>query len=199
MTTPDPKSTAAQAAGSDVILTGSPLDFELSALLGEAPSDFISLCLDGVPLEGFGTPYDTPRNRADRESLIRSLNDRSAESLWPEMWKNWKPDICKQFGLPSTATAADFRPLVSWRISRVVPGYSSHLHCAIGLLERLRQIVERWGIGSGSAGSACVEITSKAGRRYGETGDSLALVIGLAVKRLLTDESPNTERSGSES
>jgi hypothetical protein len=191
------KSSTANAADNsqgdmDVVLKGTPLDFELCELLGEKPADFLVLCFDGIQLEDFGTPYDTPKNRADRLGLVERLNDRSAESLWPEMWRNRKPSICKQFGLPETTTAEDFRPLVSCKIARVCHGYSSHTHCAIGLLERLIGIIERWGLGNGSDGAACVEIRSKRGVDYGEIGEGLPLVIGLAVKRLLIAEGPTS-------
>lgn len=160
-----------------------PIDLELCELLGDKPSDFIVLCLDGVQLDDFGTPYDTPRNRVERKGLADKLNDRSAESLWPELWKNWKPNICKQFGLPETTKASDFRPVVSIQISRVCPGYSEHLNSAIRLFETLADKIETWSV---TQGVGCrVTVINKHRQTFVNYGRKPSLVIAETVRELL--------------
>lgn len=164
-----------------------PIDFEICDLLGEGYSDFIVLCFDGVQFEGFGTPFDTPANRKERQELVDHLNDHSKDSWWPDLLSNWKPKICRQFGLPTETTASEYRPVVSWEISRVCVGYSEHLHAAIGLFGKLSDRIACWAVGGDSAGRQSVDITSKHGVNYSEAGESLPMAISLAVKRVLLD------------
>lgn len=167
-----------------------PIDFEICKRLGSGAADFLVLCFDGVQLEGFGTPYDTPENRAMQERLVTALNDRSAESRWPEMWRNWKPTICRQFGLPDTTTSADYRPVVSYKISRVCHGYSEHLHAAIGLFEKLADKIQTWFVAKNETGCQ-VEIIAKNGATISQTGERMSLAIAEAVLELLNANQVN--------
>lgn len=168
-----------------------PIDLELCELLGDKPSDFIVLCFDGVQLDDFGTPYDTPRNRVERLGLVDRLNDCSEESLWPELWKNWKPNICKQFGLPDTTEADDYRPVVSCKISRVCPGYSEHLHSAIRLFETLADKIRTWTV---TQGVDCrVMVIDHYGQTFVNLGSKPSLVIVQTVIELLKANQENTK------
>lgn len=169
----------------ELVVASAPIDLELCALLGDQPSDFLVLCLDGVQLEGFGTPYDTPRNRVERQGLVDRLNDRSEQSLWPELFNNWRPAIAKQFKLAEEITAKDFRPVVSLQISRVCPGYSQYLHCAIGLFETVSAKMEGWHVSQLENGESSVEIAVKGGALIVHSGQKMPLVITEAVVRLL--------------
>lgn len=170
-----------------------PIDLELCELLGDKPSDFIVVCFDGVQLDDFGTPYDSPRARVERQGLVDRLNDRSSESLWPELWKNWKPNICKQFGLPDTTKASDYRPVVSIQISRVCPGYSEHLHSAIRLFETLADKIETWTV---TQGVDCrVTVINKHRQTFVNLGSKPSLVIAETVRELLK---ANLENAGTE-
>ena len=179
----------------ELIINGPPIDFELGELLGEKPADFLVLCFDGVQLDDFGTPYDTPNNRIVRQDLIDGLNDKSKKSLWPKMWLNWKPNICKQFGLPETTTDKDFRPVVSYKISRVCHGYSQYLHVAIGLFEKIASRITSWGVLKLGNGKFRVEIIAKDGAAYSGSDDDLPLLIVKTVLRLLkaNQATPSTE------
>lgn len=172
----------------ELVLASSPLDFELAQLLGVEPGDFLILCFDGVQFKGFGTPFDTPQNRKDRQALVDGLNDRTTKSWWPELWVNWSADLKAQYGLAELAGAPDDqRPTASIKVSRVCAGYSSYLHCAIRLFEheRVSALVSHWAVGVGADGEYYVKITNRDDRHFDEVGQSLSLVIGLAVKRLL--------------
>src|SRR6185312_7775407 len=128
----------------EIIIKNKPIDIELAGLLQEEQHDFIVLCFDGVQLDFFGTPYDSPNSRVARGQLVQMLNDRSSDSLWPKMFSKWKPQICRQFGLSLEITAETYRPVVSWKISRVCRGYSEHLHAAIGLFETVADKIDHW-------------------------------------------------------
>lgn len=167
----------------ELIIKGQPIDYELCELLGNKPVDFVVLCFDGVQLEDFGTPYDTPRNRAERQALAERLNDRSTDSLWPELWRNWKPNICRQFGLPETTTSDQYSPVVTCKISRVVHGYSEHLHAAIGLFETLADKIEKWTV-INEAGCRA-KVIDKHGRIFERAGTKMSLVIAESVRELL--------------
>lgn len=174
----------------ELIIKNQPIDFDLCKLLGSTPADFLVLCFDGVQLDDFGTPYDTPQNRLGRQGLVDALNDTSDKSLWPEMWKNWKPSICKQFGLPDTTTSADYRPVVSIKLSRVCPGYSEHLHSAIRLFETLADKIETWFVARNKTGCQ-VGIVDKSGRTFSRTGGRMSLAIAEAVLDLLKANQEN--------
>lgn len=173
----------------ELIIKNQPIDIELCKLLGSTQSDFLVLCFDGVQLDDFGTPYDTPGNRAMKERLVESLNDRSAESRWPEMWRNWKPKLCKQFGLPDTTTSDAYRPVVSYKISRVCPAYSEHLHAAIGLFETIADKVSKWTITQ--AEGCCVAVIDKRSRTFFNVGSKMSLVIAQTVCELLRANQDN--------
>ncbi len=168
----------------EIKIKNPPIDFELTELLGLKSSDFIVLCFNGQELDFYGTPYDSPAARADRQNLVDALN-RSKRSLWPKMFKNWKPEICKQFGIKWETTHKDFRPVVTWHISRVCHGYSEHLHVAIRLFETLADKIEHWCVGKLENGQILVEITAKNGEVFVHSGDSMPLVIAQTVRSLL--------------
>lgn len=170
-----------------------PIDFEICKRLGSGASDFLVLCFDGVQLDAFGTPYDTPANRAMQQRLVETLNDKTADSNWPQMFRNWKPQICKQFGLPDTTTSADYWPVVSYKISRVCHGYSEHLHAAIGLFETLADKIETWFVARNETGCQ-VEIVAKNGRTFSRTGERMSLAIAEAVLELLNANQVNATR-----
>lgn len=163
-----------------------PLDFELCKLLGDRPADFLVLCLDGVQLEDFGTPYDTPSERVRRNHLVELLNDRTEDSLWPKMWEQWKQSLCKQFNLPETTTDKEFHPVVSYEISRVCHGYSEHIHAAIGLFDKLADKIENWSVSYD--GQCVVAITTKRGARITRVGVCMSLTIAQAVRDMLQQE-----------
>lgn len=166
------------------------IDLDICGLLGDKPADFLVLCFDGVQLEDFGTPYDSPAARERQQLLCDSLNDKSAESRWPEMWQNWKPNICKQFGLDETTTSDRYRPLVSYKISRVCAGYSEHLHCAIGLFETLADKIEMWMV---SKGVDCrVTVIDKHRRTFVNLGNNMPLVIAKTVREMLRANQDNS-------
>lgn len=169
----------------EMIVNGTPLDFELAELLGEKPSHFLVLCLDGQKVENFGTPYDTAGNRAQWESLMARLNDRSRKSLWPTFFENWKATLIQQFRLPANATAKEFRPAASFKVSRVVCGYSTHLHAAVGLFEKLPNRIHRWSVIR--RGECEVEIVSTRGTDHRCVCDSPSVAIVQAVISLLRE------------
>lgn len=175
----------------ELIIKSQPIDFDLCKLLGSAPADFLVLCFDGVQLDDFGTPYDTPTNRATQLRLVEALNDRSAESRWPEMWRNWKPNICKQFGLDETTTSDQYRPVVSCKISRVCPGYSEHLHAAIGLFETIADKISRWSVEHGT--DCRVTAIDMHRRTFFNIGSKMSLVIAETVRELLTANQENVK------
>jgi hypothetical protein len=180
-------------------IKSAPIDLELCELLGDKPADFIVLCFDGEQFESFGTPFDSEAARARMQSVVKSLNDKSAESRWPEMWQNWKSDIRKQYRLPDTTTSEDYRPVVSFQISRVCAGYSEHLHAAIGLFEKVEDKIIGWGVRKLSDGTSKVEIIAKTAAIFSQTGENMALTIARTVGELLGDKQANAElRHGGE-
>lgn len=165
-----------------------PIDLEICELLGSGSSDFIVLCFDGVQLDFFGTPYDSPDNRSARQYLVDSLNKKRS-SLWRKMFNSWKPQICQQFGLPETTTAKDYRPVVSYKISRVCHGYSANLHCAITLFEKLADRIETWW--ALQSGSVCsVMVFTKDGKSFGRSGENTAFTIAETVLVMLKESKP---------
>ena len=178
-----------QKSNPELIVKSSAIDLELTALLGGEPRDFLVMCFDGVQLEFFGTPYDSPTARSNWKILIDELNEKSKRSLWPKMFESWRLEICKQFGLAAETTHKDFRPVVSYKVSRVCHGYSEHLHCAIGLFETLADRIEDWNLGK-CGGKSHVGIIGKDGREIAHCGDNMPLVIAEAVRMFLTGACP---------
>ena len=166
-------------------IKSAPIDLELCELLGDKPGDFLVLCFDGVQLDFFGTPYDSPRARVERQGLVDAINDTSEKSLWPDMWRNWKAQICQQFKLPETTTSDKYRPIVTLEISRVCAGYSEHLHAAIGLFEKVEDKIIGWGVRKLSDGTSKVEIIAKNAAVFSQTGEIMPLVIARTVGELL--------------
>ena len=169
----------------ELIIKSQPIDMELAELLGKAPCDFVVLCFDGVQFEAYGTPIDSPEVRHFAQRKADMMNDKSEDSIWPAMWHNWKPQICKQFGLPETATEKDFRPVVSWKVVRVCVGYSEHLHAAICLFEAASHLIAEWAIGVNE--SCWARIVSKTDRGFTREGKHLPRVIAEVVRDLLRD------------
>jgi hypothetical protein len=168
-----------------LIVKSTPLELELSELLGGETADFIVICANGEQVPFLGTPYDHPVRRAAYPELIAKLNDRSGTD-WPEMFVNWKRQFCAHYKLAPETTAQDFWPEFSFAISRTCPGYAQHLHVAVRLFEQLGPKVTGWLISHGD-GKDIVEIFAANGAVYRESGEGMALVIATAVKRLLTD------------
>jgi hypothetical protein len=174
-------------------IKSAPIDLELCELLGDKPSDFLVLCFDGVQLDFFGTPYDSPRARVERQGLVDAINDTSEDSLWPDMWKNWKAQICQQFKLPETTTSDKYRPVVTLEISRVCAGYSEHLHAAIGLFETIADKIASWSIiHKPSDESCCVEVFTRDFKSHICKGHRPSLVIAECVCELLKANQENS-------
>lgn len=171
----------------ELIIKGEPIDYEISELLGEKPGDFLVLCFDGVQFERFGTPSDSPAARKRKSEMVDYLNDRSKDSWWPELWKNWAGEIRAQYGLPPETGPDDYRPLVSYKISRVVAGRSKYLHCAIRLFEEIDEKLKTWSVRKLRNGEPkhLVEIVTIDDRPILESGDDLPLVICKAIRRVL--------------
>jgi len=198
---PRPASLAAAACSPDkmqpkLTIKSAPIDLELCELLGDKPGDFLVLCFDGVQLDFFGTPYDSPRARVERQGLVDAINDTSETSLWPDMWKNWKAQICQQFKLPETTTSDKYRPVVTLEISRVCAGYSEHLHAAIGLFEKLGDKITMWSVREIIKGDVLVEIFAPDFKKYSRTGNRASLVIAETVCELLKANQENRELCG---
>lgn len=157
-----------------------PIDVELADLLGRGTSDFLVICFDGVQLEDFGTPYDTPANRANRQTLVDMLNDGT---LWPKMFNEWKATICRQFNLPETTTHKDYKPVVSYKVSRVCAGYSEYLHAAIQLFEDCADKIERWELKQGADCRA--SIVDKRGATYLNIRKTMAEAIAATMLEML--------------
>ncbi len=169
----------------EIVVQSQPIDLEITELLGEKARDFLIMCFDGVHFEDFGTPNDTPLNRANWQHIIDALNDRSKKSLWPKMFENWKVNICKQFALPITTTAKEFRPVVSFKISRVCHGYSEHFHAAVSLFETLSDKISAWTVRK-RGDDTFVEIVTKDFVPFHDGGsDKPALIIARAVRSML--------------
>lgn len=170
-------------------LINPPIDFELAALLGETPADFVVLYADGTPMQGYGTPFDSELARDRIVGLIEMLNDTSEDSFWPEFFRNWEKQFRAMYDLPPDTTAQDFHPVFSFAIHRVCAGYSEHLHVAMRLFETCRDSISRWHVGRASNGTAFVEIRAKRNAKiiYTARGGDLPMMITLAVKELLTD------------
>lgn len=191
---PRPASLAAAACSPDKIqpkltIKSAPIDLELCELLGDKPGDFLVLCFDGVQLDFFGTPYDSPRARVERQGLVDAINDTSENSLWPDMWKKWKAQICQQFKLPETTTSDKYRPVVTLEISRVCAGYSEYLHAAIQLFEDCADKIERWELKQGVDCRASV--VDKRGVTYLNIRKTMSEAIAATMLELLKDHQVN--------
>lgn len=184
-------------------VTGAHIDYVLAELLGEKPSDYLILCLDGKPLEGFGSPPNTPHNRKEWARMVAKLN--TDEVFWFKFFCRWAAPIASQFG---TAQAKEFRAAASYEVHRVVVGYSQHLHAAIQLFVHLkvRQVTESWSVESSRNGAVACEIRTKSGGRVRFSGStnppateqsaSLPEVIVWAVIEVLRDERRNAQEGG---
>lgn len=175
----------------NITITGNPIDYELAKLLGEKPADFVALFFDGVQFKSFGTPFDSPRARREKQILVDHLNDRSKNSWWPEIFESWSTKICEQYGLPPETTAKDYRPVVSWEIVRVVHGYSQHRHCAIRLFEMLDAQIKTWSCRKCEDGKHIVEIITTDNYPIINTEEELPMAICKAMIRVLKRNSLN--------
>ena len=181
----------------ELIIASQPIDLEITLLLGEHPSDFILLYLDGRKMENFGSPLDTPSNRAHRQGLVDALNDKSKKSLWPEFFKNWKMELRRQFGIGADATAKDFHPVASYKIERVCAGYSQHAYAAIQLFSHPKLKGTAYQLKRFSDGSAFVMVM--AGDGSGQTCNEAtvpmaiakAVLMFLKIGRFTTDNTDN--------
>jgi len=167
-----------------LIIKCTQLDFELTELLGEKSTDFIVLLADGVQLEFFGTPVDSPNRRRVYQYIVEELNNRKL-SEWKKFFSGWKWQFVKQFKLSKTATYKEFRPKFEMAISRVCHGHSSSLHCAIRLFEEQAEKIATWGVRKFPDGRNRVEIIAIDGQIIMESDDVMSIAIGKAVKRLL--------------
>lgn len=184
-------------------VTGAHIDYVLAELLGEKPSDFLILCLDGKPLQGFGSPRDTTANRKDWRRMVAQLNED--EVFWFKFFCRWASEIATQFGTP---VAKEFRPTVSYEVHRVVVGYSQHLHAAIQLFEnpKVTALINKWAIDSSPNGAVACEIWNRSGGRVRFSGStnppateqsaSLPDVIVWSVIDVLRDERRNAQEGG---
>lgn len=159
-----------------------PIDFQLAELLGEKPQDFLVLHFDDQPAQGFGTPFDSPLARAQMEAQVTLLNERDTFCVWPDVWANRAKDLIKQFNLPPTTTAEQFHPTASYKIHRIVAGYSSHIGVAMGLLEKLQPNINGWEIACAATNAVRFGVTL---RTIGKVGDitTLSKVLPSAIAK----------------
>lgn len=169
----------------------SPLDYELSELLGEKSMDFVVVLANGEQLEFFGTPIKSQRSLEIYAEIVRSLNDRTKKSEWPTFFKEWNRQFIKQFKLAEGTTSKEYHPKFTLGVSRVCHGHSSYLHCAIQLFEKLDDRIKSWVIRKLPFGKSLVEITPVDGPIITQSGDVMSIVIGEAVKRLLSSQNAN--------
>lgn len=165
------------------------IDYDLTAALGQTPSDFLVLYLNGVPLEGFGAPLDTPTARLEREVLVKGINRTGRGSLWPKLWTNWRKQIIASLELSKDTVFGKVRPNARTEVHRVTVGFSEHLHCAIRLFEepKVSDIVDRFEI-YGPADPATCKIFGRDGRTSQCATSPLSLAISAAVLALLKSE-----------
>jgi hypothetical protein len=177
----------------ELIICGEPIDYELSEILGEKPGEFLVLHLNGVRFERFGTPYNTLRNRSEWDEFVKCLNSKSKKSLWFDLWDNWGNEIRRQFDLPEDATAQDFRPVASYKISRVVPGRSKYLHAAIQLFEEAGTRVKSWSVVRQITRNNLVTCLTYDNVVISEEGSDLPMAICKAVLRALKSSPSNND------
>lgn len=159
-----------------LIISSEQCDFELEALLGRAPSDFLVLCANGEQIPFLGTPYDSPSERRTMRYLCRTLNDPSG-SDWATLFNNWKPQFCKHYKLAPETTPDQFRPKISYAVSRIVAGHSRYLHAAIQLFDELAPQLESWKVERDASGKAyCAIVTSKSAYVGGDDTPARAIV-----------------------
>lgn len=168
-----------------LIIKCSQLDFELTELLGEKSTDFIVLLADGVQLEFFGTPVDSPHQRRVYQYIVDELNNRKLPA-WKKFFTDWQRQFAKQFKLADGTTHKDFHPKFEMAISRVCHGHSTYLHCAIRLFEELADRIKTWSVRKFPDGMNRVEIIATNGQIVMESGEVMSIAIGKAVKRLLS-------------
>lgn len=179
----------------EIIIDGQQIDFDLAEMLGEKPGDFLVLCFDGVQFKRFGTPTDSPAARKRKSEMVDCLNDRSKKSWWLELWLNWAGEIRKQYNLPPETGADDYRPVVSYKIHRVVADRSKYLHAAIRLFEQMGDRLKTWSCRKCRDGKYLVEIVTADDRPIMESGDELPLAICKGVLRALKSSPSNKEIS----
>ena len=177
----------------EIIIDGEQIDYDLAEMLGEKPGDFLVLCFDGVQFERFGTPTDSPAARKRKSEMVECLNDRSKNSWWPELWLNWAGEIRKQYKLPPETVADDYRPVVSYKIHRVVAARSKYLHAAIRLFEQMGDRLKTWSCRKCRDGKYLVEIVTADDRPIMESGDELPLAICKGVLRALKSSPSNAK------
>lgn len=170
----------------ETTLKCSVLDYELSELLGEQSMDFVVVLADGEQLEFFGTPVDSPRSRKMYGEIVDQLNLKTKKSEWPTFFKEWNRQFVKQFKLAEGTTHTDYHPKFTLAVSRVCHGHSSYLHCAIRLFETLDDRIKSWVVRKLPFGKSLVEITPVDGPIITQSGDVMSIVIGEAVKRMLS-------------
>lgn len=171
-----------------LVQSGNPIDYELAELLGKKPADFIVLCFDGVQFKNFGTPFDTPASRDAMQRLVNDLmTDRdNAFSDWELLWDGHGANIIKEFNLPADTTSVTYRPVVSYDISRVVVGYSQHVHAACSLLHEIGRNAAYWKLfRTNDSDYSCI-ITGTDNRHAAREGGNLAMVIAETVRDHLT-------------
>lgn len=166
-----------------IIIKNDPLDVELCQALGEPLIDFIVTCFDGVPLNLFSTPEDSPRARERHELFVQRLNDKTVDSKWPEFFEAWRDEFCQQFKLPHETEAASYHPHVTWQIHRVCVAYTERLSSAVTLFEKIASRLTNWIISKRNGGSV-VEIE---GHEFlvRHCGEDLPRVVSLAVLEVL--------------
>lgn len=141
---------AQSAADIPLVMVSNPIDCELAELIGEKPGDFLVLYADGLVVEGFGSPFDSPGQRRIWLDTVEQLNTRTG--VWEDFYESWGATLRKMHGIAEDVSAEAFRPVFSVRVHRVVSGYSQHINPAMRLLERLRE--------KGIAGSYLIDVLS---------------------------------------
>lgn len=189
-----------------LILKSSAIDFELCELLGEKPSDFVVICIDGKQVPFLGTPWDSPRTRESYRGIVKWLNDGRRKD-WAQLFATRKHEFIEHYKLPPEATAETFRPKFSLAVSRVCSGYSKYLHVAIGLFATLGDRVKAWSLVKSESGMVtvgivgalggvwwmsgvcieAVEVVGSSTRSEDETPDAIANLIVRAVRQMLLD------------
>ncbi|MFW6217432.1 MAG: hypothetical protein ACOC4K_00405 [Verrucomicrobiota bacterium] len=135
----------------DIVLNNSPLDYELSELLGEKPTDYLVLCANGERLRFYGTPVDSPAERACMEKMVKMLNDREDPKFWREFFQAAALRFIDQFELPMPTDWRDFHPEFSYIVSRTCGSYSQYLQAAVTLFAQIEKRGANWILGRNGA------------------------------------------------